>query len=105
MTVKVPKEFPLSTGSPYDPFFFFGCAILMLIAPLLAGFLRWRFKEFIVAFLLATGLLLGNLGSGIAFSLFAAFSYLIGTKISELIAYYLPKQTEQGADGDAEESV
>ena len=90
-TVKIPEGYGLATKSPHETLFVFGCVILMVIAPLAAGFLRWRAKEFLVACVSATGLLMGNLGFGIALTFLAALIYLLGSKISEVAEYYFPK--------------
>lgn len=92
-TVSAPENFALPTKSPYGPYLVSGSALLMIIAPFAAVLMRWRFKEFLLAFTLATGLLTGNLGFGPGLALFCAIIYLVAAKVVEVITFYLPQNT------------
>lgn len=96
-TLNLSEDFALPGSSPYDPYFILGSALLMLLAPIAAVILNWRLKEFLLSFAIASGLLMGNLGYGIGFTLFCALVYLAVNKVAQVIEFYFPRNTEQGA--------
>lgn len=92
-TVSMPENFALPTKSPYGPYLVSGSALLMVIAPFAAVLMKWRLKEFLLAFTLSTGLLMGNLGFGLGLALFCAIIYVVAAKVVEVITFYLPQNT------------
>lgn len=102
-TVVPPKNFSLPSQSPYDPYFILGSALLMMIAPIAAVLLSWRLREFLMAFAIATGLLMGNLGYGLGFTPLCAIVYLVVNKVAEVLIFYFPRNTEQDRAPDGDE--
>jgi hypothetical protein len=91
------EDFGLPSDSPYDPYFILGSALLMILAPIAAVILNWRLKEFLLSYAIASGLLMGNFGYGIGFTLFCAVAYLAVSKVAQVIEFYFPRNTEQDA--------
>lgn len=102
-TITPPRDFSLPSKSPYDPYFVFGSALLVIIAPIAAVLMSWRSKEFLLAFAIASGLLMGNLGYGLGFTPCCAIFYLVVSKVAEVITFYVPRNTEQDGASDGDE--
>ena len=101
-TVTLSDGFSLPSKSLYEPYYFLGSALLMIIAPIAAVILNWRLKEFLLAFAVASGLLMGNLGYGLGLTPFCAVAYLVVNKVAQVIEFYFPRNTEQDGSSAGE---
>lgn len=101
-SVVLPRDFGLPGKSPYDPYFFLGCALLMIVAAIASVILNWRLKEFLLAFAIASGLLMGNPGYGLGFTLVCAVIYLGVSKIVQVIRFYFPRNIDQNGSSDGD---
>jgi hypothetical protein len=89
--------------SPYDFYFFLGNTLLMVFSPIAAVVLNWRLREFLLSFAITSGLLLGNFGYGVVFTLCTAFVYLAVSKVAQVIEFYFPRNVEQDAESKISE--
>ena len=65
-----------------------GALVAMIVCPIVAGFRHWDVLNYLIASTLALGLLLGNVGSAFALSLFSLFILYLAKRLGFLLLYF-----------------
>ena len=65
-----------------------GALAAMIVCPIFAGFRHWGVLNYLIASTLALGLLLGNVGSAFALSLFSLFILYLAKRLGFMLLYF-----------------